>query len=196
MIRMVTWTLVAGAVAAGAAAQEASTPYTLPIPEGWRTEIIPFPLSFAPELPYTGVEELRFSPGMFEEGSEGFWSYAFIWWVPADHTIEPATLETHLRTYFRGLALAVAEARKVDVGAATFAVSLRTGPGGFVGHVETFDAFVTHGQLRLNLHGGVLRCPQVNRQAIFFALSPQESDSPVWSVLSSIRDGFLCGVPG
>src|SRR5262249_653024 len=37
-----------------------------PLPEGWRSETIPFPLDFARDLPLEGVEELRFAPGMFK----------------------------------------------------------------------------------------------------------------------------------
>lgn len=47
----------------------------LPTPEGWREETIPFPLSFAPDLPHRGVELLRFAPGFLEQGQDGFWSY-------------------------------------------------------------------------------------------------------------------------
>ena len=41
-------------------------PFTMPTPEGWRNETIPFPLEFAPNLGYEGIEEIRFSPGMME----------------------------------------------------------------------------------------------------------------------------------
>src|SRR5262245_33462421 len=37
-----------------------SASFQWPIPEGWQHETIPFPLEFAPDLPYQGVEELRF----------------------------------------------------------------------------------------------------------------------------------------
>lgn len=58
------------APAAPSEAQAVAADFTLPIPEGWRTETIPFPLEFAPELSYEGYEELRFSPGMFKAGDE------------------------------------------------------------------------------------------------------------------------------
>ena len=48
-----------------AAAEEVAEPsFFLPTPEGWRTETIPFPLEFAPEIKYEGLEELRFALGM------------------------------------------------------------------------------------------------------------------------------------
>ena len=33
--------------------------FKLPIPEGWDTGIIPFPIEFAPQIPYTGEEYVR-----------------------------------------------------------------------------------------------------------------------------------------
>jgi hypothetical protein len=38
-------------------------PYTLPLPKDWTIERFLIPISFAPEIPYTGVEDIRFSPG-------------------------------------------------------------------------------------------------------------------------------------
>src|SRR5690348_7269453 len=50
-----------------------------PTPEGWRREVIPFPLDFAPEIGYRGVEELRFAPRFFDPAAPTYWSYAFAW---------------------------------------------------------------------------------------------------------------------
>ena len=71
-------------VSSSAAQERVDVPFYLPTPDGWRTETIPFPLDFAPELEYEGLEELRFSPGMFAEMKTDFWSYAFVWWVPKE----------------------------------------------------------------------------------------------------------------
>ena len=176
----------------GAAAEE-SLPFAMPVPEGWRTETIPFPLEFAPDLPYSGLEELRFAPGMFEEGSSEFWTYAFVWWVGSDEPVDVPALSRHLETYFRGLAAAVAESRGFEVGDATFGAALEADlDRGFSGTAETLDAFVTRGQVRLNIRGQVLECEARERQAVFFALSPREASHPVWSVLDAILDGFDC----
>lgn len=181
--------LVSGPVSATG---EASA-FDLPVPEGWRTETLPFPLEFAPELPYTGVEELRFAPGMFEEGSADFWSYAFVWWIDEDEPTDLESLATHLATYFRGLAHSVAKTREFEVGEATFKAALEPVDGGdFAGWAETFDAFTTRSSLRLNVRGEVLSCSVERRQAVVFLLSPQELGSPVWETLTSIGDGFSC----
>jgi len=36
------------------------------VPQGWRSEVIRFPLDFAPSLAHRGYEDLRFPPGMFD----------------------------------------------------------------------------------------------------------------------------------
>ena len=108
-------------------AQEA-LPFSLPVPDGWQTETIPFPLEFAPQIPYSGLEELRFSPGMFEEGADDFWTYAFVWWVNPDDPTDAQALSGHLETYFRGLATAVAESRSIDASQARFSASIAAGP--------------------------------------------------------------------
>src|SRR5688500_6206534 len=56
-------------------------PFAWSVSPGWRTETIPFPLPFAPELPHRGLVELRFSPGMFKADSEELWTYSFVWWL-------------------------------------------------------------------------------------------------------------------
>ena len=176
-------------------AQEA-LPFSLPVPDGWQTETIPFPLEFAPQIPYSGLEELRFSPGMFEEGADDFWTYAFVWWVNPDDPTDAQALSGHLETYFRGLATAVAESRSIDASQARFSASIAAGPGhSFTGSAETVDAFVTGDQIRLNIHGQIIRCEAQARLAVFFGLSPRESDHPVWTELHSIRQGFRCGAP-
>jgi len=77
-------------------------PFYMPVPDGWRAETIPFPLDFAPELNYEGLEELRFAPGMFDADSEDFWTYAFIWWIPEETSIDPDSLGPRAG-YERGL---------------------------------------------------------------------------------------------
>ena len=198
MIKTTTCLLSALIVLSGlGSAAEEVLPFTMPIPEGWRTETLPFPLEFAPDLPYTGLEELRFAPGFFEEGGANFWSYAFIWWVGTGEPNDLTSIATHLEDYFRGLADAVAKEREAEVGDATFAATLAAGPGSsFNGQAETFDPFVTNSQVRLNIRGNIVECPDQDRQAILFALSPQASDHPVWNELDAIRSGFRCDSTG
>jgi hypothetical protein len=170
----------------------------MPTPEGWRTETIAFPLDFAPELDYDGIEELRFAPGMFTEGSEDFWTYAFVWWVPSDTPFDSEILKADLEAYFLGLTKVVADAKGYDPGSPDIRVNVRgvqmgeKGNPVFEGTVDTYDPFVTRNMLELNLRVEVLTCGAEARKAIFFELSPQPESHTVWKSLEEIRDGFRC----
>ena len=199
-VKGIVGAMAAAAVALSAFAATAPEPepgFHLPLLEGWRPETIPFPLSFAPELEYEGIEELRFAPGMFEAESEELWTYAFIWWVPAETEFEAARLGRDLEAYFRGLSTAVAESRGATVGEARFAARLEAAgtEGGnrrFEGRAESFDAFVSQRQIELNVRIELLECPDAGKVAAFFELSPQPPDHTVWESLAEIRQGFRC----
>ena len=179
--------------------QESSElPFYLPTPDGWRTETIPFPLDFAPELDYEGLEELRFSPGMFIEMKVDFWSYAFVWWVPEDTVLDAERLQTDLEIYFRGLTRAVAETREFDPGEPDFEVqlsSVESSPpdqASWEGTVRTFDVFTTRRPIRLRTRIDILRCPEQGRLAAFFQFSPQPVRNRIWEVMEDMRQGFRC----
>jgi hypothetical protein len=75
------------------------------VPVGFKTETIVFPLSFAPELPYVGVEEIRFSPGFFDPKAPAYFTYAFVWALrsPSPKTLTVDAQASSLTTYFSGL---------------------------------------------------------------------------------------------
>ena len=82
-------------------------PSTWPVPAGWKHEVIPFPLDFAPGLSHRGLEELRFPPGFLKAGAANHWSYVFAWRLDDAAQIAPAGLASELVVYFRGLLAAV-----------------------------------------------------------------------------------------
>ncbi len=114
----------------------ACAPAKWPVPTGWRSEVIPFPLDFASTLAHRGVEEIRFPPGFFDPASPARWSYVFAWRLDDPAELAPDALAAELTTYFRGLVHAVdpsgTEPITVQV-SPTFAITA---------HLE--DAFKTH----------------------------------------------------
>ncbi len=172
--------------------------FMLPIPDGWRTETIPFPLEFAPELQYTGIEELRFSPGMFDPSSEQFWTYAFIWWVPDSTLINADRLSADLENYFSGLSKSVSAGNGVDISGAIFQANFVARPATtdqgvrFSGQVNTLDVFVTNQPVSLNVAVSDIACPEQGQKALFFEFSPQPQTHQVWTSLADIRTGFRC----
>lgn len=173
-------------------------PFSLPTPEGWRSETLPFPLSFAPELEYQGLEELRFAPGMFEPDSEGFWTYAFLWWLPLETRLDADGLAADLEVYFRGLTRSVAEERGFDPGEPEVSAELRETPDAgkrdrwLIGKVKTLDAFATREPIELSVSIRIWRCAAEERLVAFFELSPQPAYHQLWRTLRQIRKGFRC----
>jgi hypothetical protein len=173
-------------------------PFAWPIPVGWKAETIPFPLGFAPALPYVGVEELRFAPGMFSAGSDEFWTYAFVWWLHGDVAFDAATLNADLASYFGGLSLAVETRESFDphdaaaVAKLSPADSEETGHARWVGTVSVYDAFVTHARIELDLDVRVFRCAAQDRTVALFTVSPQPEGHAVWTHLAALRDTFRC----
>ena len=114
------------------------------LPEGWKTEVIPFPLGFAPTLALSGVEELRFPPGFFDAAAPDYWSYAFAWRLDAPARLAPAGLADALVTYFRGLTAAVDADRQRIADTSATRADARPLPGGDLAlDVTTHDAFTT-----------------------------------------------------
>ncbi len=59
--------------------QEKEHLYFLETDSTWRKEMFLFPISFAPDIHYQGVEDARFPVGWEKQDSPNFWSYAFAW---------------------------------------------------------------------------------------------------------------------
>ena len=95
-------------------------------PKNWRPETIPFPLRFAPRIPYTGLEELRFAPGMFKPDQQDFFTYAFIWRLDGNVDLSPKSLSQNLLHYFQGLYTQVSKTKQADT--KTFTVFLNKSP--------------------------------------------------------------------
>lgn len=154
------------------------------LPTGFRSETIPFPLEFAPNLPHTGVEELRFAPGFFDPAAPGYWAYAFVWRTDDAAAVDVAG---ELTTYFRGLAHAV------DDKLATDAIVATAKPDGarIALHVHMLDAFKT--KQPVELAGWVERHPCSKGALWVFVLAPEQS--AMRSQLDTLAHGAACDQP-
>lgn len=181
---------------AAIAAQQQPPPELLPqAPADWRFERIDFPLSFAPELPYKGFEELRFAPGMFKPDTDTYFTYVFAMKITEEVALDAAALQSLLETYFRGLCRAVAKEKKFDIDVSKISAQVRSGQTDtptvrhFHATVASFDPFVTGKPLTLNLEMMVIKVSQADHR-IFAAVSPRPTDSPVWKTLRTLKDEF------
>lgn len=162
--------------------------FTWPTPAGWRSETIPFPLDFAPSLPYRGTEELRFAPGFFEPAAATYFTYSFVWLVDGEPGFD--ALSGELGTYFAGLAQAVAPKR---FDAAAHRATVERTADTYRGSVDTVDAFGDGHALHLGVAGEVVRCADTTgrRSALVLSLSPRRDDA-TWSMLAAQRRTLHC----
>ena len=88
-------------------------PYFLAAPAGWDVERFPIPIAFAPQIPYHGVEDIRFTPGWARSTSDDYWTYAFLWYLDSMPEINERIIENNLRAYYTGLINSNTEQRKI-----------------------------------------------------------------------------------
>ena len=122
-----------------------------PVPAGWRSEVIPFPLEFAPSISHRGLEDLRFPPGMFDPSSPDYWSYAFTWHTDDAAELDAARLGQELTAYFTGL-IAAADSEGRIAAADREQVVARAVPAGdrrFAITAHVYDAFKTAAAVEL-----------------------------------------------
>lgn len=175
-------------------------PFHWPAPPGWRTETIPFPLDFAPDLPFQGLEELRFPPGFFDPAAERFWSYAFVWWLEGTPDLSEAALERALARYFVGLAQVVGK-DKYTFDPAQISADLQQVPpdplaltqrSRLTGQIRVFDAFKTGKYLTLQLELQLGACGEPSRRVVWVSASPKPRPAPIWTELDAVTQSFEC----
>lgn len=177
---------------------EKATDKSFPVPAGWRTEHIDFPLPFAPELEYKGWEELRFAPGMFDDKSETYFTYAFLLRLDGRIEFNRKSLAQLLTTYFQGLCRHVAEGDKpaIDV---TGVVATIDSPGkkekqgvSYRCVLKMIDVFVTKKPLDLNLDILVSANGEDGCTCIMVGASPKAHGHDSWKELDQLRADFHC----
>jgi hypothetical protein len=171
-------------------------PYSLPAPEDWAIERFPIPISFAPQISYKGVEDIRFTPGWGKANSDEYWSYAFLWYLEGAITMDSKTIDNNLKAYYTGLIGANGRnipSEKLIPVETSFSESkkdngdLRT----FLGTIRMLD-YMRQQPVLLNCKAHLKSCPGENKTFIFYELSPQPLTHPVWQRLDQLWLGFKC----
>lgn len=162
----------------------------LTAPADWRTEIITFPMGFAPSIDFKGFEDIRFAPGWAKPDREDFWTYTFLWYIEKTEPMTEAKLTSLLTTYYNGL-MEVVSQQETDTSYAdkmdkTLSLFLKTEEG-FIGKVNTFDAFFTKDFITLNIKVRESFCTATNKQMVFFDISPKPFEDPLWKSFEKIK---------
>jgi hypothetical protein len=165
--------------------------FTWPVPDHWAPETIPFPLDFAPTLPYAGVLELRFMPKFFTPGATTYFSYDYVWQIDGSVTMTADSLQHDMTTYYSGLSKS-ADPDHFDpsVHNASFAVVDANQPTHFRGTIHTTDGF--NKSIPLTLNADVTTSTCGDKTIALFTISPNPFDDATWQTLLAERAAFAC----
>jgi hypothetical protein len=175
-------------------------PYHLSIPKDWTIERFLIPIVFAPEIPYKGVEDIRFTPGWGNVNTDDYWSYAFMWYLDGSPQINSATISANLKAYYTGLLKINTDSSKLaaipqtlkTVKTAFKATSTQKGEEAtYIGTIEMMD-YMQLKRIILNSIVHVKFCPEEKKTIVFHELSPKPFSHNVWTGLNKLWLDFNC----
>lgn len=179
-------------VALGARSQDAK-PEFLKSPASWQFERFSLPPGFSSNFPYKGVEELRFSPGMFTKGGSDYFSYAFVARLDSTALFTQDDLRNYLLVYYKGLCENTAKQRKLSIDTSQIMVTIEENKfesSAYNALIKLFGVFADGAPVTLNAEITVLNDSKANRTFLVFVASPQEKTREIWRQLHEIRLGF------
>lgn len=171
-------------------------PYSLDFPAGWGVERFLIPISFAPKIPYKGVEDIRFTPGWGKAESTDYWSYAFLWYLDGHQKITANIVENILKEYYTGLVSAM-QGDSSDNKSMIVKTSIKKGKAQkgdlktFYGSVYMPD-YMADKPITLFSKVHLKSCAGQNNTFIFFEISPRHYSDNVWQSLDILWTDFRC----
>lgn len=168
-------------------------PYTLPTPEGWGIERFLIPINFAPEIPYKGVEDIRFAPGWAKAQSDDYWTYAFLWYLDGSPKTNVEIIAGNLKAYYTGLTKSNSDSTAKLMPVTPSFKKAPTDKGDletYAGTIAMTD-YMQQNPITLNCIVHLKRCPD-RKTFVFHELSPKPFTHPVWSGLNQLWLAFKC----
>jgi hypothetical protein len=154
----------------------------LSAPDSWLKEIIPFPLSFAPSIPYVGFEDLRFAPDWSDSTNQNFWTYMFVWYVDKSAPVNKESLSKYFNAYYDGL-MQIEDQNKDTFKdkplQKTYSAFIKMA-NCYTGEMRVYDNFFTKNYITLNIRVKETFCEKMNKQIIRCDLSAQPFTHEVW----------------
>ena len=161
--------------------QEKSNVYLLETDSTWNQEVFHFPISFAPEINFEGVEDARFPEFWAKKESADFWSYVFVWSINNSIKITSRALENNIEMYFNGLM------NYKNSVALFFEKETSSNDKRYVGKIKTFDALITKTNIILYVTADYFYCDQSKTTFIVFRFSPQDFGLTIWKKLENVK---------
>jgi hypothetical protein len=179
---------------------QATSPTLLMEPYDWRFESMTLPPRFAPNVRLSGVEEIRFAPGVFDAKSPNYFTYIMALTVNGTEKVDDIVIKDFLEKYYRGLLPGVGKPKGISV--LPSQITAKIAPiklegenkndnkekSRYQGRVSLIDTFTDGRDTKVNVEADVLQKPFSDKTYIILLLSPQALDSGVWSNLRAIRD--------
>jgi hypothetical protein len=187
--------VIAAIIMSEALLAQNQTAQLLKQPPNWQFERFASPPEFAPNIPYKGVEELRFSPGMFVKDSAGYFTYAFVAELDNINSISQDNIKDYLFEYFKGLCSSTAKQRKLSIDTSKIAVSIdKNASAGKDAHynatLDIFGVFADGAPVRLDMEIKVMNDKAASKIYLVFIGSPLNKSDEVWATLRSIQNNF------
>jgi hypothetical protein len=159
-------------------------------PADWRFERLPIPPGFARDIPWTGYEEARFSPGMFDTKSATYFTYVLSICIDGTQEIGAKGLKDFFDKYFKGLSTMVGRGKGMKPDPAVFNAVVTPGDKVrlFSAKVPYIDTFTDGRQITLNLKIDVRPKPETKKTQLILLISPQAPDAEIWKQLDEIRE--------
>lgn len=173
-------------------------PYHLSIPKDWTIERFLIPISFAPQISYKGVEDIRFTPGWGNVNSDEYWTYAFLWYLDGSPKTDAKIIADNLTAYYTGLIEINRENYKVPVEklipVLTSFKETKADKGDlktYTGTIEMLD-YMQQKPIILNCTVHLKSCPEENKSILFYELSPKPFTHKNWQSLNQLWLDFKC----
>ncbi|MEO6718917.1 MAG: hypothetical protein ABIN67_01085 [Ferruginibacter sp.] len=171
-------------------------PYTLATPAGWDVERFLIPIGFAPQIPYKGVEDIRFTPGWAKVTTDDYWSYTFLWYLDSLPQMGEQVIQTNLQAYYTGLVEINKGAYKIPeekiFPAKAIIKKTKTTKGDhetYSGTIEMLD-YMEQKPLILNCLIHVRPYKEKGKTVIFHELSPKAFSHKIWLSLNKLWADF------
>lgn len=161
----------------------------LTAPDDWPTEVIPFPIGFAPSIDLVGYEDLRFAPNWRDSTSANFWTYTFAWYVDPTAPVTAERLTHYFEAYYDGLMHIDAE--NPDSPAKTKCELIST-ESGFAGKIHVYDHFATKRRMTLHVQIRESFCADPEKQLILFEASSKPFGHPTWDLFDQVEVTVTC----
>jgi len=173
-----------------------NAPYRLAVPFGWGVERSFIQKAFAPQVPFTGIEDIRYTPGWGNTKSEQYWSYGFLWCLDESPKISAEMIEKNLTVYYSELFASNVQqqnipARKI-LPVKTWITELareNDDEKTYYGAIAMLD-FMVQKPISLNCVVHVKTSLEQHKTFLFFEVSPQPLQDKVWKSLDQLWQDF------